>query len=79
MYVLQLKKNLKCPFNADIYWGYANDCRNCNKKKNECKGNNARFVINQRTKRVYLKATNNIKAGGEVYVSYGKGYWNYLR
>ncbi len=49
---------------------YANTCRA--KNKPGCNGNNARFAIHRGN--VSLKATNNIQAGREVFVSYGAGY-----
>jgi SET domain-containing protein len=52
---------------------YANMCRSLNKP--HCKGNNARFVINQKTKKVVLRATKKIKIGEEIFVSYGRSYW----
>ena len=54
---------------------YANYCRSKNKKKGECTGQNSRFVINNKKKTVYLKATKNIPAHGEIFVSYGANYW----
>ncbi len=49
---------------------YANTCRS--KNKPACKRNNSKFAINK--DKVSLKATKNIQAGNEVYVSYGPGY-----
>lgn len=37
--------------------------------------NNARLAVDRVRKRVILRATRNIAAGSEIYVSYGKGYW----
>jgi len=56
---------------------YANDCRSANIKKGECKGSNARFSSSTRDGKtlVWLTSTKRIKAGGEIFVSYGRGYW----
>ena len=54
---------------------YANDCRDRNRRKKECPGRNARFVVNTRRKTVYIKATKNIPAHSEIFVSYGRQYW----
>lgn len=56
---------------------YANNCRASNKKAGECGGNNAKFSINNRTSppTIWLKATRNIPAGGEIFVPYGRSYW----
>jgi hypothetical protein len=48
---------------------YANDCR---KSKYAC---NAKFSLNSRTKRVFIKAVKQIKQGDEILISYGAGYW----
>ena len=53
---------------------YANDCRPRNRKNRHCKLN-ARFSINHHNKTVTLKATKNIPANSEIFVSYGKEYW----
>ena len=54
---------------------YANDCRAKNKRLGDCKGNNARFVVNHRTDSVWLRSTKKIPIGSEIFVSYGTGYW----
>ena len=56
---------------------YANNCRGADKKAKECRGNNAKFSINNRTTppTVWIKATKNIAAGTEILLAYGSGYW----
>jgi SET domain-containing protein len=57
---------------------YANDCRTVNKKKKQCKGNNAKFSISTRkgVTSVWLVSTKAISAGSEIFVSYGgSAYW----
>ena len=54
---------------------YANSCRTGNVKKKECKRQNAKLVVDNRKKTARVKATKNLKAGSEVYVPYGRGFW----
>jgi SET domain-containing protein len=54
---------------------YVNDCRAANKRRGECKGNNARFTVDRKSDSVSVKATKRIKAGEEVFLSYGRKYW----
>ena len=56
---------------------YANDCRVANIREGDCKGNNSRFVKVTRAGKttVWLRATKNIKAGSEIFISYGRKYW----
>jgi hypothetical protein len=54
---------------------YANDAGGLKKIK-ELK-NNARYVIDGL--RVYIEATKDIAAGGEILVRYGKEYWEIIR
>ena len=59
---------------------YANDCRAKNKRAGQCqcKGSNARFGTLTRggVTRVWLTSTKMIRANSEIFVSYGKEYWN---
>ena len=50
---------------------YANTC----KKNDDCKGNNAKLVVNTKAKTVRLVATKGIKKHSEVFVPYGRRYW----
>ena len=54
---------------------YANDAGGLKKIK-ELK-NNARYVIDDL--RLYIEATKDIEAGGEILVRYGKEYWDVIR
>ena len=76
-YGLHLTKNLVLDARStqSAIGRYANNCRNSDKKKNNCKGRNAKFVINQSTKTVSIKATKNIPAHSEIFISYGTAYW----
>ena len=54
---------------------YVNSCRAANKRAGHCSGNNAKFVVNNRTDSVWVRAIKNIPAGSEIFMSYGAGYW----
>jgi len=54
---------------------YANDAAGLVRAKDN--GNNARFEADGL--RVFLVATKDIKAGEEIFVSYGKKYWDTVR
>ena len=54
---------------------YANDAAGLVRAKD--KGNNARFEPDGL--RVFLVATKDIKAGDEIFVSYGKKYWDTVK
>ena len=40
---------------------------------------NAEFVYNRETSTVYIRCIRFIPEGGEVYISYGSGFWNRVR
>lgn len=48
---------------------FVNDARGSGKR------NNCRFSVNQHTKTAKLRVLRNIKAGEELFVAYGRGYW----
>lgn len=54
---------------------YINDAKGLQKVKGLV--NNAQFVRDG--KKVYVEATRNIPAGGEIFVGYGKDYWDVIR
>jgi hypothetical protein len=56
---------------------YANDCRTSNRKAKQCTGTNSKFVVTTRQgiTKIWLRATKNIPANSEIYISYGKQYW----
>lgn len=54
---------------------YANDARGLKKIKGLA--NNAEYV--EQDGKVYIKAKKNIGAGKEIFVSYGKEYWEAIR
>jgi SET domain-containing protein len=51
---------------------YANDAAGLTRVKGLA--NNAHYVYDK--DRVYIEATKDIAAGAEIFVSYGKGYWD---
>jgi len=57
---------------------YANDCRSSNKAQGHCKGSNAKFSVSTRkgVTSVWIVSTKRIPANTEIFVSYGRGYWN---
>ena len=57
---------------------YANDCRAGNKRSKQCKGSNSKFSTSTRggVTRVWLTSTELIRANSEIFVSYGKAYWD---
>ena len=54
---------------------YANDANGISRTKGIT--NNTRYVVED--KRVFMEATKNIAAGGEILVAYGKEYWDVIR
>lgn len=54
---------------------FANDARGLTRKKGTV--NNAEYV--QESGRVFIEAKKNIAAGEEIFVSYGKEYWDVVR
>ena len=55
---------------------YANDARGLSKI--EGLSNNSKYVQDD-DKRVYIESFRNIEAGDEIFVSYGKEYWDVVR
>jgi hypothetical protein len=55
---------------------WANSCRAANQRAGDCHQNNAKFVVNNRAKTVRLRAKDRmIRAGDEIYVSYGRAFF----
>jgi uncharacterized protein len=54
---------------------YANDARGLTRVKGI--NNNTIYVVEK--KKVYMEAIKDIPAGGEIFVSYGKEYWDVIR
>jgi len=54
---------------------YANDARGSRKKKSLL--NNSEYIVENG--RVFIESTEDIPAGAEILVDYGKEYWNIIR
>lgn len=54
---------------------YANDAAGVG-RINGFRNNSTYF---EKKNRVFIKATRNIKAGSEIFVSYGRAYWNIMK
>jgi len=59
----------------DTFGRYANDAAGLGR----IKGLRNNCVYEERKNRVFIKATRNIPAGSEIFVSYGRGYWKIMR
>jgi hypothetical protein len=55
---------------------FANDCRQVNKRVNQCSGNDTRFAPNQRKRQAWIRATKPIPPCTEVFVPYGAAFWS---
>jgi hypothetical protein len=60
---------------SDCYGSYANDCRASNRRLHQCKQNNARFKITNDGS-VDIVAIKDINKNEEIFISYGRQYWN---
>lgn len=71
--------NKKNVINASRYTSalarYANDAKGLSRVKGL--SNNSSYYT--KDNRVYIKATKDIPAGSEIFVQYGKDYWNVIR
>lgn len=54
---------------------YANDAKGLQKTKGLT--NNARYLVDK--KRIFIYAVKNIPAGAEIFVGYGKDYWDTIK
>jgi uncharacterized protein len=61
---------------TDALARYANDARGLSKI--EGLNNNSKYVIDE-DDRVYIESFRNIEAGSEIFVGYGKEYWDVVR
>jgi hypothetical protein len=77
-YVLQTAKNHFIDAENPLSSGYGrwiNDAR----PENRPLVNNSAFAIDNRTKKVAVKATKNIPANKEVFLPYGRAYWSAVK
>jgi SET domain-containing protein len=75
LYTVNAKHVIDARYQKKSLGRYVNDAAGLTRIKGIT--NNARFV-NEGT-RVFIVAAKNIKAGEEILVSYGKGYWDTVR
>jgi len=73
-YILYISRNrvIDAKPHTDYLARYANDAQGTSKQKGI--HNNSEYV--EDNDKVFIVATKDIPAGGEILVSYGKGYWN---
>jgi uncharacterized protein len=76
-YVFYINKNncIDAYDYKDTFGRYANDAAGVGRIKGF--RNNSTYDIVKN--RVYIRATRNIPAGSEIFVSYGQSYWNIMR
>jgi len=76
-YVYYIKRDLVIDAKnyTKTFGRYANDANGISKLKRMT--NNSRYIIDG--KRVFIEATKDIDAGSEIFVSYGKEYWDVVR
>jgi hypothetical protein len=71
-YVLEIKRDQL----LDAARTNSSPGRLLNDARNSPLQNNCKFSINHRSKEITIKATRDIKAGEELLLSYGSGYWS---
>ncbi len=77
-YGFELKKNMviDAVSTQSSVARWANMCRSANRQGKQCVDNNAKFVPNTTTNKVFLKVKGRkIKAGSEIFVSYGREFF----
>jgi uncharacterized protein len=74
-YFINDKKVIDAFATKNTFGRYANDAAGLSRVegfRNNC-------VYLEKGSRVFIKATRNIPAGSEIFVSYGKAYWNVMK
>ena len=76
-YVYFINKNncIDAYYYKDTFGRYANDAAGVGRISG-FRNNSTYDVVKNK---VYIRATRNITAGTEIFVSYGRGYWNIMR
>ncbi|MBL0342648.1 MAG: SET domain-containing protein [Bacteroidetes bacterium] len=59
----------------ETFGRYANDAAGVGRVN----GHRNNAVYHEKGKKVFIRATRNIQAGSEVFVSYGRAYWNIMK
>ncbi len=77
LYIYYVSRNHVIDANGkkDDFAHFANDARGFKKVKGI--NNNAQYII--RGKKVFVEALKNIEAGAEIFVAYGKEYWDTIK
>lgn len=76
-YIYYISRNhvIDAKGNKDAYAHFANDAKGF--KQADGIKNNSKYVVLK--KKVYIKSIKNIEPGEEIFVGYGKEYWNVIR
>jgi uncharacterized protein len=77
LYIYYVTKNhvIDASKNKKMLARFANDANG----KSKIKGVTTNSIYTVEGKRVYIKSTKDIPAGSEIFVSYGKDYWDVIR
>lgn len=75
LYYVNSKRVINAKPLTKTFGRYANDARG--RVRVEGLRNNAEYI--EKHKRCYIKSTKKIKAGGEIFVGYGREYWEMMR
>ncbi|MCC6251601.1 MAG: SET domain-containing protein [Bacteroidia bacterium] len=75
LFYISANNCIDAEYTLDALARYANDAKGHTRVKGI--SNNADYTIINKVP--YIIATKNIKAGSEIFVSYGKDYWNALK
>ena len=75
VYFINKKNCIDAYHYKETFGRYANDAAGLS-RINGFRNNSTYDVVKNK---VYIRATRNIKAGSEIFVSYGRGYWNIMK
>lgn len=75
MFFINNKRCIDAYLTPEAIARYANDAKGISRIKG--KTNNAVYAIHNN--KAWIQATKNIKAGEEIFVSYGSGYWRDIK
>jgi uncharacterized protein len=77
LYIFYVNKNhvINAADNKTLLARYANDARGLSKIKGLV--NNSKYV--EENKKIFIEATRDIEPGAEIFVGYGKDYWDVIK
>ncbi len=75
VYYINSKNCIDAYHYKDTYGRYANDAAGVGRIKGFRNNSTYAEIKNE----VFIRATRNVKAGSEIFVSYGRSYWNIMR